>query len=262
MIIGVSNDNASGMKSYSDELPNARTIRVSEIFGPTIQGEGALTGVPTVFVRMGGCDYRCSWCDTLYAVDSSFRDKWKPMSAEAIMTEVAALSAGKPILVSLSGGNPAIQPLGGLIDMGHEQGFRFALETQGSVAKDWFSKLDNLTLSPKPPSSEMETNWDILSDCVSSAGPDTETIMKVVVFDDADYAYAKEVHRRHPQLQMYLQPGNHTPGTIEEEEPTIDMIGVMDRMRWLIDKVVEDGWFEVTVLPQLHVLIWGNERGV
>ncbi|MFD2204583.1 7-carboxy-7-deazaguanine synthase QueE [Kiloniella antarctica] len=262
MIKGASNDNASGMKRFSNELPNARTIRVSEIFGPTIQGEGALTGVPTVFVRMGGCDYRCTWCDTLYAVDSSFRDKWKPMSASAIMDEVADLSGGKPLLVSLSGGNPAIQPLGCLIDMGHEQGFKFALETQGSVAKDWFSKLDNLTLSPKPPSSEMETNWEILSECVAAAGPDTETIMKIVIFDDEDYAYAKKVHQRHPQLKMFLQPGNHTPGTVEEEEPVIDIKGVMDRMRWLIDKVVDDGWFEVTVLPQLHVLIWGNERGV
>ncbi len=43
-------------------------IRVSEIFGPTIQGEGVLIGLPTVFVRSGGCDYRCSWCDSLHAV--------------------------------------------------------------------------------------------------------------------------------------------------------------------------------------------------
>jgi 7-carboxy-7-deazaguanine synthase len=42
-------------------------ILISEIFGPTIQGEGALVGKPTVFVRTGGCDYRCDWCDTVYA---------------------------------------------------------------------------------------------------------------------------------------------------------------------------------------------------
>jgi 7-carboxy-7-deazaguanine synthase len=55
--------------------PEAETpIRISEIFGPTIQGEGVLIGLPTVFVRTGGCDYRCSWCDSLHAVDSAFRD--------------------------------------------------------------------------------------------------------------------------------------------------------------------------------------------
>ena len=48
-------------------------IRISEIFGPTIQGEGPLMGRPTVFVRTGGCDYRCRWCDTLYAVLPEFR---------------------------------------------------------------------------------------------------------------------------------------------------------------------------------------------
>ena len=45
------------------------TFPVIEIFGPTIQGEGAEAGLPTHFVRLGGCDYRCSWCDTMYAVD-------------------------------------------------------------------------------------------------------------------------------------------------------------------------------------------------
>jgi 7-carboxy-7-deazaguanine synthase len=55
-------------------------IRISEIFGPTIQGEGPLIGRPTVFVRTGGCDYRCSWCDTLYAVLPEYRDEWKLMT--------------------------------------------------------------------------------------------------------------------------------------------------------------------------------------
>src|SRR5262249_776223 len=58
-------------------------IRVSEIFGPTIQGEGVLIGLPTVFVRSGGCDYRCSWCDSMHAVDTRFRADWRPMSVEA-----------------------------------------------------------------------------------------------------------------------------------------------------------------------------------
>jgi len=91
-------------------------IRVSEIFGPTIQGEGALIGLPTVFVRTGGCDYRCAWCDSLHAVDAEFRHEWTPMQAGEIMAEVARLSGGRPLLVTLSGGNPAIQPLAPLID--------------------------------------------------------------------------------------------------------------------------------------------------
>ena len=47
----------------------ARGYPVIEIFGPTIQGEGSEAGLATHFIRVGGCDYRCSWCDTMYAVD-------------------------------------------------------------------------------------------------------------------------------------------------------------------------------------------------
>ena len=86
-------------------------IRVSEIFGPTIQGEGVLIGLPTVFVRTGGCDYRCSWCDSLHAVDSRFRHEWEMMSPDAVWQRSLRLSGGRPVMVSLSGGNPAIQPL-------------------------------------------------------------------------------------------------------------------------------------------------------
>src|SRR6056300_1060971 len=125
-------------------MTDDRDIRVSEIFGPTIQGEGALIGEPTVFVRTGGCDYRCVWCDTMHAVDSEVRHTWTPMTTEVVWTEVQKLSNNTPITVSLSGGNPAIQPFGDLIDLGHSKGYRFALETQGSVPADWFSKLDTL----------------------------------------------------------------------------------------------------------------------
>src|SRR5215469_18886340 len=88
-----------------------QTIAVSEIFGPTIQGEGPLIGRPTVFVRTGGCDYRCRWCDTLYAVLPEYRDDWTPLTAEKIVARVNALTADRPALVTVSGGNPALQPL-------------------------------------------------------------------------------------------------------------------------------------------------------
>ncbi|OAP39930.1 7-carboxy-7-deazaguanine synthase [Sinorhizobium glycinis] len=237
-------------------------IRVSEIFGPTIQGEGALIGLPTVFVRTGGCDYRCSWCDSLHAVDSEYRDTWRAMTTEEVWSEVTRLSGGLPVMVSLSGGNPAIQPLGNLIARGHRKGYRFALETQGSVARDWFAELDMLVLSPKPPSSGMETDWEALDACLRMAGGRPQVLLKIVVFDEVDYAYARAAAARHPQLPIYLQPGNHTPPPPDDHDAPIDIEGVMERMRWLVDKVIEDRWFEAHVLPQLHVLIWGNRRGV
>ncbi|WP_028746691.1 7-carboxy-7-deazaguanine synthase QueE [Rhizobium mesoamericanum] len=237
-------------------------IRVSEIFGPTIQGEGVLIGLPTVFVRTGGCDYRCSWCDSLHAVDSEYRDQWPPMTVDSIWAEVTRLSGGKPLMVSLSGGNPAIQPLGGLIAHGHDQGYTFALETQGSVAKQWFADLDVLVLSPKPPSSGMATDWNAFEDCLEMAADGPNIALKIVVFDDRDYAYAREAAARYPDLSVYLQPGNHTPPPPNDDGARVDTDGIMDRMLWLVDKVTKDRWFEARVLPQLHVLLWGNKRGV
>ncbi|MGX7877260.1 7-carboxy-7-deazaguanine synthase QueE [Mesorhizobium sp. ORM8.1] len=237
-------------------------IRVSEIFGPTIQGEGVLIGLPTVFIRTGGCDYRCSWCDSLHAVDNQFRHEWKMMPADAVWQRVIALSGGRPVMVSLSGGNPAIQPFGGLIERGHAEGYRFALETQGSVVKDWFAELDVLVLSPKPPSSEMRIDWLAFEACIEAAREKPQLVLKLVVFDESDYAFAKDAAARFPHLPVYLQPGNHTPPGHGEEDAAVDLAGIMRRMEWLIEKVTRDRWFEARVLPQLHVLLWGNKRAV
>ncbi|MAI62759.1 MAG: 7-carboxy-7-deazaguanine synthase QueE [Micavibrio sp. TMED27] len=238
----------------------SENIRISEIFGPTIQGEGALIGRPTVFVRTGGCDYRCSWCDTLHAVDSEYRDEWTAMSAKDIMSKVEDLSGGKPLTITLSGGNPAIQPFDTLIQLGHEKGYEFAMETQGSVSKDWFSKLDVLILSPKPPSSGMDTDWIDFYQCLKKAGFEKsngpDILLKFVIFDKEDYLYAKDASSRYPYLPVFLQPGNH------QVDGDADQEGLMQKMRWLIDLTVKDQWYEVTILPQLHVMIWGNEKGV
>ncbi|HAT87982.1 MAG TPA: 7-carboxy-7-deazaguanine synthase QueE [Rhizobiales bacterium] len=236
-------------------------IRVSEIFGPTIQGEGALIGKPTVFVRTGGCDYRCSWCDSLHAVDSDYRADWLPMDTYEIFEKIIELSKGKPLTVSLSGGNPAIQDFGPLIEMGKKQGYRFALETQGSITQDWFKDLDLLILSPKPPSSDQVVDWDAFEACVRAA-QQARTAMKIVIFDDEDYRWAKGVADRYSSLPLYIQPGNHTPPPPDEPDARIDMQGILDRMEWLVDKTLNDGWFAPRILPQLHVLLWGNKRGV
>ncbi|MFH1805446.1 MAG: 7-carboxy-7-deazaguanine synthase QueE [Pseudomonadota bacterium] len=243
-------------------------IRISEIFGPTVQGEGALIGVPTVFVRTGGCDYRCSWCDTLYAVDPAFRADWKPMAASDILNAVKKLSQGKPILITLSGGNPAIQPLGGLIAQGKAEGFSFALETQGSIARDWFADLDYLTLSPKPPSAQIPFDADALTACIARAqaggllsGP--AMTLKFPVRDGYDLQFADHVRRLHPGIPVCVQPVNTTPADPHPDGVNgVDIEGLTERYRWLVDQVAQRGWFDMRVLPQWHVHVWGNLRGV
>ena len=236
-------------------------IRVSEIFGPTIQGEGVLIGEPTVFVRTGGCDYRCSWCDSLHAVDSEYRDTWAKMTSKEVFSKVCDLSNNRPITVSLSGGNPAIQPFDELIELGHKKEYKFALETQASISQDWFAKLDVLVLSPKPPSSGHEVDWKKFDICVQKSNGVPKTVIKIVIFDDIDYDWARDVSRRYTDFPFYIQPGNHTP-PLANEELNIDLDGIMNRTEWLIQKALGDNWFDVHILPQLHVLLWGNKRGV
>ncbi len=235
-------------------------IRISEIFGPTIQGEGPLIGQPTVFVRTAGCDYRCSWCDTLYAVLPEYRGEWQFMSPTEILTRVDVLAGNRPILISLSGGNPALQPLGPFIQLARQQGHSFALETQGSIPQPWFSELDWIVISPKPPSSHMTADWAAVKECITAAGQRARYALKIVIFDDADYAFARDAAARFPDVLMYLQVGNPINASAASKAP--DLSDLAARFRWLSEKVANDHWFGVHVLPQLHVLIWGNERGV
>ena len=239
-------------------------VRISEIFGPTIQGEGPLIGRPTVFVRTAGCDYRCAWCDTLYAVLPDYRDEWILMSPPQIMARVNELAGDSSVLISLSGGNPALQPLAPVIALVRRNGHSFALETQGSVSQAWFAELDWLILSPKAPSSGMTTDWNVLQACIEAAQGKPRCVLKIVVFDDTDYSYAQTAAARHPTLPVYLQVGNAAPliaaNRAMADEP--DVADLMHRLRWLAGKVIADHWFAATVLPQLHVLAWGNKRGV
>lgn len=237
-------------------------IAISEIFGPTIQGEGALLGVPTIFVRTGGCDFRCSWCDTLYAVDPAFKKQWREMSSEEVLAAVKHLNDGQPILITLSGGNPALQPLQELIQLGHQQGFTFAMETQASKACDWFSHLDHLCLSPKPPSSGMGLRRDRLDACLNAAGANTQLSLKLVIADEIDYQWAKALAAEYPQLPVYLQPCNPAPATPDEPDRQTDLHALNNRYRWLIERTLSDHWYNVRITPQLHVLVWNNERGV
>lgn len=178
------------------------------------------------------------------------------MTALEILAKVDELTNGTPILITISGGNPAIQQLEELLTLGKAKGHSFSMETQGSVSKNWFKQLDQLTLSPKPPSSGEATNWAKLNACIVAADK-VETSLKVVVFDRADYAYAQDVAKRYPALPMFLSIGN------DDTDPhkAVDKEKLHAKMRELIDWANADCWFNVTILPQLHVLLWGNEIG-
>lgn len=233
-----------------------KPLPTCEVYGPVVQGEGSVIGLPTIFVRLGGCDFRCAWCDSMYAVDPQYKKQWTPRSAQEITDQVHLLSENTPLLVTLSGGNPAIHDCEPLITQLQMSDYLVALETQGTVAKPWFRLLDVLTLSPKPPSSKMPCDEEKLAACIDAAGPHTTMALKIVVFDQDDYLFAQRIHYAHRSIAMVLQVGNPTVAT----DQRVDVKGMLHQLDMLQRRVIADRWYDVRVLPQLHVLIHGNQR--
>ncbi|NMD71140.1 7-carboxy-7-deazaguanine synthase QueE [Bacillus sp. DNRA2] len=239
-------------------------IPVIEIFGPTIQGEGMVIGQKTMFVRTAGCDYSCSWCDSSFTWDGSGKELVKQMEADEIWAKLEELGGDGFSFVTISGGNPALlKNLHELIQILKAKDIKIGLETQGSKWQDWFYDIDELTISPKPPSSGMETDFNSLDTIIEKLTKDSPThhmSLKVVVFDVKDYQYAKDIHLRYPHVPFFLQTGNDDINTIENQQLVAKLL---EKYEWLINKVMLDHQLkDVRVLPQLHTYIWGNKRGV
>ncbi|MFC0270592.1 7-carboxy-7-deazaguanine synthase QueE [Metabacillus herbersteinensis] len=241
-----------------------KKIPVLEVFGPTIQGEGMVVGQKTMFVRTAGCDYSCSWCDSAFTWDGSAKDDIRQLTASEVWNELKEQGGTRFSHVTISGGNPALLAnLGKLIDLLNEKNMKVAIETQGSKYQDWLTKIDDLTISPKPPSSRMTTDFeklDFMIDTLIQAGRQGSLSLKVVVFDSVDLKFAKDVHKRYPNVAFYVQVGNED---IHESNDAKLIKVLLDKYEWLIDQVIEeDDMNDVRVLPQLHTLVWGNKRGV
>lgn len=241
-------------------------IPISEIFGPTLQGEGMLAGTKTHFVRVAGCDgiYKgtgggnrwCTWCDSMYAntlKGSGYMDTWEYLTAQEVFARVNALPPAD--WVTLTGGNPALYNLTDLVQLLRRRGmWKVAVETQGTIPAPWLKHCDSVVVSPKPPSAGAvwtEEQWEILGDCIRGATPQ----VKVVVNNAGDdYVFALEVRSRFPAVLLYLSLVTHLTDTAET---------LLVRWRWLADAALHDKRLRaVAVLPQLHVLLWGHRRGI
>jgi 7-carboxy-7-deazaguanine synthase len=236
-------------------------IPVMEIFGPTIQGEGMVIGRKSMFVRTAGCDYQCVWCDSAFTWNGTEKHRVRMMEPAEVLGELKELGGDRFNHITITGGNPALigDPMAQLIELCHQEGYQVGLETQGSRMQDWFFLIDDLTLSPKPPSSKMETNWQVLDGIVERLQRrNVHFSLKIVVFDETDIAYAKSVFSRYPQVaEKYIQPGNgrvDQPGDISKY--------LLERLEWLFNVTIQDPELnDVRVLPQLQAMVWGNQRG-
>ena len=261
-------------------------IPVMEIFGPTIQGEGLMSGTVTHFLRTGGCGLRCKWCDTMFAVDpKQIRAGRAMMTTGEILTTVKSLPQA-PYL-TLTGGDPCLhQHLGEIINPLNVAGIRIAVETQGELFPDWLSQADVITFSPKPPSSGNVVDYRAINEWIYSKWGymkrATQICIKVVCFDDLDYQYALQVYNSiaHPLYDsFYFTAG--TPGFDNTKEvlpqPTSReaaearaierILGIVGGERWLADKMVMHAGdtnfnHKVHVGCQQHALLWPEfDRG-
>lgn len=242
---------------------------VVEIFGPTIQGEGPYQGESAVFVRFGGCDFKCSWCDTPHAVLPEYVRQARRMAPEGIIAAAARVSRDVRWLV-LTGGNPALHDLTRVVVSAQRVGYRVAVETQGTRWQDWLSLVDSLCISPKPPSAGMGVEFrdlPVLNRArTSSPG---RAFVKVPIFTDEDLEWCKKLVYAYPFLDHYVTAGNDAgktvaqPARVDNRNTSQVRDDLCDKYRWLVERVLEDPILrrKVRVQLQTHVLAWGNAIG-
>lgn len=253
-------------------MANPNKLPVLEVFGPTIQGEGIMIGVQTTFIRSVHCDYACESCDSKHAVEpAQYKGKERTYTAQELFDELMKIQ-GHCEWVTISGGNPALWDFSLFVTMCQQHGLKIAVETQGSMYKTWLSHVDQLTISPKGPGMR-EPKADVLSDLkafLEQLNHDVVlgTAIKIPVFGEEDLDFAEEVCDivrnvcQHGYIlpPVYLSLGNDMiPGKDEGRMQHRQIL--LDLMEVLVKYVMERPKLShAIVLPQLHVLIYGNKQ--
>jgi organic radical activating enzyme len=116
---------------------------VKEMFGPTLQGEGAHAGRACVFLRFAACNLSCSWCDTDFRSEGA-----ASLGADEIVRRLVELDRHRARMVVVTGGEPALQWDAPLAAALREAGFAVHMETNGT--RPLRAPVDWLTVSPKP----------------------------------------------------------------------------------------------------------------
>lgn len=247
-----------------------KKIPLVEMFGPTIQGEGAVIGQQTYFMRFGLCDYKCKMCDSMNAVDPlQVRANARMLTQDEIVHEFFGFhKPGSTRWVTLSGGNPCIHDLSTLVHELKTHGFKIAVETQGTFVPSWLADCDIVTVSPKGPGMGEDTVLEDLDKFVGTAMVlNLKMNFKVVIFDQRDLEFAKMLFERYQHLGIpfYLSLGNmFPPGTPEGDslDPHLHVAALLGSYRTLFEDIQCDPILSsMRFLPQWHIFLWGNQKG-
>ena len=227
-------------------------MKISEIFY-SIQGEGMLTGVPSVFVRTSGCNLRCVWCDTPYT-------SWAPEGSDMTLDQILAAVQLHPARHAVvTGGEPMIAP--GIVELtkGIKQlDLHVTIETAGTVFRPVAGDL--MSISPKlansTPHEREGGKWaaqheriryqpEVLRQLMA----EYEYQLKFVVASPDDMAeIARVLEDTHADRSRVV---------LMAEGTTSDAI--RERASWLTEICKREGF---RYSPRLHIDLWGNRRGV
>jgi 7-carboxy-7-deazaguanine synthase len=227
-------------------------VKIAEIFY-SIQGEGILVGVPSVFVRTSGCNLRCTWCDTPY---TSWSPEGEQLSIEEISTKVAAYPASH---VVVTGGEPMIAP--GIIELTEalrRSRLHVTIETAGTV----YAKVacDLMSISPKlansTPFDREDGRWARQHDRLRYQPEVLKRLMgeypyqlKFVISSEGDLREVAAIRNemKAPVASIILMPEGTRRDLLQE------------RSLWLAEVCKREGY---RYSPRLHIDIWGDKRGV
>jgi 7-carboxy-7-deazaguanine synthase len=224
-------------------------VKIAEIFY-SIQGEGMLAGVPSVFVRTSGCNLRCSWCDTPY---TSWQPEGEERSIESIVDEVNGYGAAH---VVITGGEPMIAPR--IADLARLLGQHITIETAGTV--DAELRCDLMSISPKlansTPYDRDGGRWAAQHDRLRYQPDVLKRLirrypyqLKFVIADPADLVEVRSIvqETEASKDRVLLMPEGVDPAVLAQ------------RGLWLVEVCKQEGF---RFSPRLHVELWGNKRGV
>ncbi len=222
-----------------------------EIFA-SVQGEGASMGVPTTFVRLATCNLRCSWCDTAYTWDWDRFDRSEQVLESTTDAALEHVQRHAPRNVVITGGEPLVQrhALVALATALNAAGYRVEVETNGTIGPGPLAPLvEQWTVSPKLASSGNDglkrIEPEVLREFASLPG----TFFKFVVSQQADLAEVEEavaLAGASPE-QVILMPEGRSRAELQVRSP------------WVAEACTARGWRFST---RLHILIWGDRRGV
>ena len=218
----------------------------------SLQGEGITAGVPTVFLRLAGCNLTCSWCDTKYTWD------WGSYDYAREVMDLSTSEVGERILefdcphLVITGGEPMMQQraLGELVHDLAERGVFCEVETNGTLvpAPQMTKAIAQWNVSPKLANSANEASRREVPDALRAFRDLDNAYFKFVVAEPADVEEVCELIRRHdlPSSRVLLMP-----------EGTVPQV-VLERGKWVAQACAERGFRFTT---RNHILLWGDERG-